>query len=338
MVIQGINPARMAISRRKIITFLVSACLILLILPVWLTDYMLHFLIMTFFWAYLGQSWNIVGGFCGQLSLGHAAFFAIGAYTSSLLNVDLGINPWLGTLIGGIIGSGFGLIIGFLSFRYGLKGPYFALVTLAFAELLRVLVLSVDFTEGPLGVLIPLSDPGILNFQFESKVPYYYIMLAFMIAITLIAQKIYHSKMGYYFLSIKENEQAAEAIGVDTFIYKLKAISISAFFTALGGSFYAQYIQYINPGETFGWHVSVEMILRTLVGGMGTVMGPLFGSLVLNFLTEITRVLFGDLVPGVHMMIYSLILILTVLYFPSGIYMWFSEKIGNKKADSVFHN
>ena len=293
---------------------------------------------MTFFWAYLSQSWNIVGGFCGQMSLGHSAFFAIGAYTSSLLNVDLGMNPWLGTLIGGIIGSGFGLIIGFLSFRYGLKGPYFALVTLAFAELLRVLVLSVDFTKGPIGILIPLSDSGFMNFQFESKVPYYYIILAFMIAITLIAYTIYHSKMGYYFLSIKENENAAEAIGVDTFIYKLKAISISAFFTALGGSFYAQYIQYINPGETFGWHVSVEMILRTLVGGMGTVMGPLFGSLVLNFLTEITRVLFGDLVPGAHMMIYSVILILTVLYFPSGIYVWFREKIGNKKRDAVFHN
>lgn len=310
--------------------FIICACIILFILPIWIKDYLLHFLILAFLWAYLSQSWNIVGGFCGQLSLGHAAFFAVGAYTSSLLYVDFGVNPWLGTLIGGIIGSALGFFIGFLSFRYGLRGPYFSLVTLAFAELLRVLVLSVDFTKGPLGVMLPLSEPGLINFQFLSKVPYYYIILVFMLVLTLIIQKIYRSKMGYYFLSIRENEDAAEMLGVNTLLYKLKAISISAFFTAIGGSFYAQYIQYITPGETFGWHVSVEMILRALVGGMGTVLGPLFGSLALSLMSEVTRVMFGNIIPGVHMIIYSVILILIVLYFPRGIFVWLNESLFTK--------
>jgi branched-chain amino acid transport system permease protein len=315
-------------------TFFIScACIILFILPIWIKDYVLHFLILAFLWAYLSQSWNIVGGFCGQLSLGHAAFFAVGAYTSSLLYVDFGVNPWLGILIGGIIGAALGLFIGFLSFRYGLKGPYFSLVTLAFAELLRVLVLSVDFTKGALGVMIPLSEPGLINFQFLSKVPYYYIILVFMLVLTLIVQKIYRSKMGYYFLSIRENEDAAEALGVNTLLYKLKAISISAFFTAIGGSFYAQYIQYITPGETFGWHVSVEMILRALVGGMGTVLGPLLGSLALSFTSEVTRVMFGNIIPGIHMIIYSIILILIVLYFPRGIFVWLNERLFTKEIN-----
>ena len=325
--------------KRANIFFILSLCIILFLLPVWIEDYWLHFLIIAILWAYLSQSWNIVGGFCGQLSLGHAAFFAVGAYTSTLLYVSYGVNPWFGILIGGFIGAGFGMFIGFLSFRYGLKGPYFSLVTLAFAELLRVITLSVDFTKGPLGVMIPLSEhPGLINFQFTSKIPYYYIILIFMILLTVIVQKITKSKMGYYFISIRENEDAAEAIGVDTLIYKIKAISISAFFTAIGGSFYAQYIQYIDPGDTFGWHVSVEMILRTLIGGMGTVLGPLFGSLALSFISEITRALFGNIVPGIHMIIYSVILILIVLYFPKGIFVWVKEilkKVINKNESKI---
>jgi len=310
------------------IFFIIGSCIILFLLPLWIEDYWLHFFIIAILWAYLSQSWNIVGGFCGQLSLGHAAFFAVGAYTSTLLYVDYGVNPWIGVLFGGFIGAVFGTFIGFLSFRYGLKGPYFSLVTLAFAELLRVIALSVDFTKGPLGVMIPLAEnPSLFNFQFASKVPYYYIILIFMIVLTVIVYKINKSKMGYYFISIRENEDAAEAIGVDTLIYKIKAISISAFFTAIGGSFYAQYIQYIDPGDTFGWHVSVEMILRSLIGGMGTVLGPLFGSLALSFVSEITRALFADIVPGIHMIVYSIILILIVLYFPQGVFVWVKERL-----------
>lgn len=328
MLSRDINDAKENIFKRANVFFVLGSCIILFILPLWIEDYWLHFFIIAILWAYLSQSWNIVGGFCGQLSLGHAAFFAVGAYTSTLLYVDYGVNPWLGVLIGGLIGSIFGMFIGFLSFRYGLKGPYFSLVTLAFAELLRVITLSVDFTKGPLGVMIPLTEnPGLLNFQFTSKVPYYYLILTFMIIVTLIVYKISRSKMGYYFISIRENEDAAEAIGVNTLIYKVKAISISAFFTAIGGSFYAQYIQYIDPGDTFGWHVSVEMILRSLIGGMGTVLGPLFGSLALSFISEITRALFAGVVPGIHMIIYSVILILIVLYFPQGVLLWVKEKL-----------
>ena len=309
----------------KILFFLV--CLVIIIMPVWLRSYYLHFFIMIFFWAYLSQCWNIVGGFCGQLSLGHAAFFALGAYTSSLFFVNTGLSPWIGMLAGGIVGTVASLIIGYLSFRYGLKGPYFSLVTIAFAELLRVLALSVDFTKGPMGVLIPLEKPSLAVFQFETKIPFYYIIFGFLLLITLIARAIQCNKLGYYLLSIRENEDAAEALGVDTLRYKLIGLSVSAFFTCLGGSYYAQYISYINPGETFGWHVSVEMILRTLVGGIGTVMGPWVGSFILGTLSEISRVFLGELVTGIHMVFYATILIIVVLYFPRGAYPWIQDRL-----------
>jgi branched-chain amino acid transport system permease protein len=309
-----------------------TLCLGLLVLPFYLNSYYLHFSIMLFFWAYLGQCWNILGGLCGQLSLGHAAFFAVGSYTSSLLFVELGLSPWLGMLLGGILGTGTALFIGYLSFRYGLKGPYFALVTIAFAELLRVLVLNVEFTKGPMGILIPLKKAGILTFQFEDKIPFYYIILCLMLLITGIARAIQCNKIGYYFVSIRENEDAAESVGVDTMRYKLLALGVSAFFTSLGGSFYAQYVSYIDPGDTFGWHISVEMILRNLVGGLGTIPGPLLGSLILSTLSEITRAFLGDLVAGIHMVIYATLLILVVLFFPKGTYVWIRDRFTGLKS------
>lgn len=312
-------PARQGLSHlfRYLLVLLV---VLLFLIPFWLSPYILHFLIMMFFWAYLGQCWNILGGFCGQLSLGHAAFFAIGAYTSSLLFVKFNLTPWIGLLCGGILGSLVALFIGYLSFRYGLKGPYFALVTIAFAELLRIIVLSVGFTNGPVGILIPLKKESLLTFQFNGKVPFYYIILIFVILISWITQKIKNSRLGYYFLSIRENEEAANALGVNVLSYKLKAIAISSFFTSLGGTFYAQYISYIDPSETFGWHVSIEMILRTLVGGIGTVAGPLLGSVILSTISEVSRAFLGDIVAGFHMFVYATILVLVVLFSPRGIY------------------
>jgi len=197
---------------------------------------------------------------------------------------------------------------------------------------LRVIALSVEFTKGPMGVLIPLREPGLLIFQFKEKAPYYYIILAFLLLITLVARRIQKSKAGYYFLAVRENEDAAEALGVNTLRYKLTAIVISGFFTAFGGSFYAQYISYITPGETFGWHVSVEMILRALVGGIGTVLGPVLGSAILSFVSELTRVFFGDLLPGAHMVIYATILILIVLFFPRGLVVWISNRFSKKNV------
>lgn len=312
-------------SKILIICFL----LFLFLIPFWLSPYFLHFLIMMFFWAYLGQCWNILGGLCGQLSLGHAAFFAIGAYTSSIFFVSFNLSPWIGLLLGGILGTIVALFIGYLSFRYGLKGPYFALVTIAFAELLRIITLSVNFTNGPVGILIPLKKESLINFQFSGKIPFYYIILLVVILITWIFRRIQGSKLGYYLLSIRENEDAANALGVNILNYKLIAIAISAFFTSLGGTFYAQYIAYIDPSETFGWHVSIEMILRTLVGGIGIIWGPLLGSLILSTISEISRVFWGDIIAGFHMLIYATILILVVLFSPRGIYVLIRNRINH---------
>jgi len=317
-------------SRIPEISIFLLICVFLL-LPIWLGSYYLHFFIMMFLWAYLSQSWNIVGGLCGQLSLGHAAFFGTGAYTSSLLFVHFGINPWLGMFLGGFVAFSAALFIGYLSFRYGLKGPYFALVTIAFAELSRVVVLSVEFTSGPMGVLIPLQELGLCSFQFKGKAAYYYIIFAFTLMIVVVARFLKRSRVGYYLSAIRENEDAAEGIGVNTLWFKVMSLSISAFFTALGGSFYAQYLLYITPEETFGWHVSVEMILRSLVGGIGTILGPVLGSVILSLVGEITRVVFGELAQGVHVIIYATILILIVLFFPKGMVVWINERgLGRK--------
>lgn len=317
-------------NRSSMILFILGLSL-LMILPIWLDDYWLHFFIMIFFWGFLSQCWNIVGGYCGQLSLGHAAFFGLGAYTSTLLFINFGISPWIGMLCGGFVGAAAGLFIGYLSFRYGLKGAYFALVTIAFAELLRVLALSVKFTNGAEGLMIYSKNPSFFDFLFQDKMPFYFIALLFMIVITVVARKIQRSKTGYYFLSIRENEEAAEALGVDKTRYKLIAITISAFFTACGGSFYAQYVAYVSPDEVFGWSISIEMVLRTLAGGIGTVIGPLAGSFILSIFSEGTRAMMGNLVAGTQMVLYATILILIVLFAPKGLYVLLSEMISRRK-------
>ena len=207
---------------------------------------LLHIGILIFLFAYLGCAWNILGGFAGQLSLGHAAFFGIGAYTSSLLYIHFNLSPWLGMILGaglaGIVGYG----LGYVSFKYGLKGPFFALVTIAFSEILRLLTLYWDFTGGPLGLLIPLTEDSFWDIQFTGKVPYYYIALGLMLFGIFVTALISSSRFGYYLRAIRESEEAAEALGIHSMHNKMHAVALSAALTALGGSFYAQYTQYLS--------------------------------------------------------------------------------------------
>ena len=225
---------------------------ILVVAPPFLPPYFLEILISVMLFGYLGAAWNILGGYAGQFSFGHAAYFGIGAYTSTLLFLTLGLTPWLGMLAGGVLAAVFGLFAGYLSFRYGLRGPYFSLVTLAFAEMLRVVAVNTKAVGSSLGLVIPNRESAPLNFVFAGKLPYYYVILAMALAALWITRRLERSKLGYSLLAIRENENAAEAAGVDSLGMKLRAMALSSFLTALGGTFYAQYFAYIDPTITFG--------------------------------------------------------------------------------------
>ena len=322
---------------------------------------LLHLVLLIFFYGYMSQCWNIAGGYAGQLSLGHAAFFGLGAYTSSLLYVNFGISPWIGMLAGMGVAGFFGLLIGMISFHYGLKGPFFALVTIAFAEILRLVVQHLKFTGGPLGILIPLKGDSFWEMQFLGKEPYYYIALAMMLISILIVWFIANSRYGYYFRAIREDEDAAEAIGIDTRRYKLIAVTLSAMLTGAGGTFYAQYTQYIVPDDLITVAVSIEIMLRAIIGGAGTVMGPIIGSFIMTPLGEATRIIFEgggagiSLVSllkeditvsekfskyfqylaaggggGLAILLYGVILILVCLRMPRGVVPWLVKRFGEK--------
>lgn len=293
--------------------------ILFLILPLFFGSYIQHIMIFIFFYAYLSQCWNILGGYAGQFSLGNAAFFGLGAYTSSFLFAHLNLSPWIGMFIGALIALLLGLIIAYVSFRFGLKDAFFALATMAFAEILRLLFLNSTTFGGAQGILLPLKGNSIIAFQFDEKLPFYYISFGMMLLSILFVYIIERSKMGYYFKAIHQNEESAEALGVDTRKYKILATGISAFLTAFGGTFYAQYFMYIQPDLTFGVFMSFDIMLRSVIGGMGTLAGPIIGSFILTPLGEISRALFGAR-SGIHLMIYGAVLILVCLFLPKGVY------------------
>jgi branched-chain amino acid transport system permease protein len=282
------------------------------------SGFWLNFLIMVFYASVLGQAWNLLGGYGGQFSFGHAAFFGTGAYAVAVLQVQLGVNPWLAFGAGIVFGAAMGLLIGFLCFRYGLKGSYFALVTLAFAEVLRILSNSVPFTGAGVGILIPLERTAA-NFQFADREGFYYVALLLCGAALALAWWLERSRFGAWLVAVRDNEEAARALGVDVFRVKLAAITVSGALMAAGGGFYAQYFLYLDPYIAFGPAVSVEALLVAIVGGLGTVFGPLLGAGVLHLVSELARELLGE-VPGLQMVLYGLILILMVLFLPNGLF------------------
>lgn len=292
--------------------------LFFLILPRFIGGYFLHLVTMIFFFTFLGTAWNILGGYAGQFSFGHAAFFGIGAFTSTILQIHYGVNPWIGMFLGGTMGLLLGLFVGSLSFRYGLRGPYFALAMLAVAEMLRLLAVQWMAVKYPLGITIPLKGNSLLAFQFTTKVPYYYIAFAMMGLALYLTHSIEKRRLGSYFKAIRENEAAADALGVNVFRYKLIAMAISAFLTAAGGTYYAQYYLMIEEESAFGAGVSIEVLLGPIIGGAGTVFGPFVGAAILEILSEGTRNLLKGY-SGVHLMVYGAILIGVIIFLPKGI-------------------
>lgn len=278
---------------------------------------LLTFVMMSLYAALLSQAWNILGGYGGQLSFGHALFFGVGAYAQALGQLNLGINPWLALPMAIALGALVGLAVGGLTFRYGLKGSYFALVTLAFAEVFRILALSASFTGGGVGLMVPLQE-GAANMQFASRRGYIYLLLAFVVLALGVTAWLRHSRFGAYLQAVRDNEDAARAIGVNPLRVKLGGIALSAAFMSAAGAFYVQVFQYIDPGIAFGSAVSVEALVGAIVGGMGTLWGPVLGAVALHGLADLTRNLFGEL-PGISMVIYGVVLILIVMFLPRGI-------------------
>lgn len=284
----------------------------------WMFPDTLHTMIMIFMMAIMGQGWNVLSGYAGQFSFGHSLFFGLGAYSSSLLFVKMGISPWIGVGVSVAVAIVIGLFIGYLSFRYGLSGPFFALIMLAFAEIFHMIAMGWDWTGGAEGILIPLEGnmPSIM--QFTEKEPFYFILLWLTAASIFFVWKMEGTRMGLYFQAIREDNEAAEALGADSLRYKLIAMAISAGMTAIGGTFYAQYLLYIDPDTTFGVINSVEIMLRPIIGGPGTVLGPLLGSLVLTPLAEVTRTAF-QAYTGVYLMFYGAILVAVIIFLPDGL-------------------
>jgi branched-chain amino acid transport system permease protein len=281
------------------------------------TPYYVHVLIFVLLYIGLSSAWNLMGGFAGQLSLGHAGFFGIGAYTSTLLFLKFGLSPWIGMLVGALLAMVAGAAIGYPCFR--LKGTFFALATLAFGEVLRIVAIAwVDLTEGSNGLSIPFR-PGFKNMIWQGKEGFFYVVLVYALAAVGIAWKIERSRLGCYLVALKEDDAAARMLGIDTTKYKLYVTLISAAVTAVGGVFYAQYIGYIEPYSVFDVNQSVQFALIGIIGGIGTVVGPIFGAFIMIPLTEVLRGLFGGGARGLHLVLYGLILIAVVMLIPQGL-------------------
>src|SRR5271166_5220010 len=284
----------------------------------------LNYAILVLMIAQAGVAWNILGGYAGQVSLGHAAFYGIGAYTSTQLLLLFGLSPWLGMLAGGVMATLFALAIGWPCFR--LRGHYFAMATIAVAEILQVVVTNSDWLGGAVGLSLPLAEAGWWGFVFnKSKVPYYYIMLSLLLLTLGVSLLIERSFLGYYFRAIKDDPDAARSVGIDLTHYKLIAIAISSFLTAIGGTFYAQKELFIDPGSTMATSLSIKIALVAILGGVGSLGGPVVGAVILTAIEEVTRVMFGGTGRGTDLIIYALLIIGVAVYYPGGVTGWWRE-------------
>lgn len=291
--------------------------IILLFLPTFMKNpYILDIIITVLLYTFLGNAWNIVGGYCGQASLGHAAYYGIGAYVSTILFLKFGISPWVGMIVGAVFAGILAIVLGYPSLR--MKGPYFVFFTIGFAETIRILFLTWKWVEGSRGIIIPFQNNPV-NFIFFSKIPYYYIILSFLIFGMFITYSISRSKIGKYSIAIREDETMAEALGIDTALYKSYAFAISASLMAIGGTFYAQYVLYIHPNDLMSLNNSVIFMLIAVAGGKGTLFGPLIGSVIIMPLWEYFRSTFGGRFAGLGIVFAGSIILIIGTAAPQGI-------------------
>ncbi|MBB5050720.1 branched-chain amino acid transport system permease protein [Afipia massiliensis] len=310
--------AFVASRRRQLITAFVVFALIALV-PRLVTDvYMMNVLILTLLFAALSQSWNLLGGYCGQVSLGHALYFGIGAYATSILYVKFGITPWGGLLAGGIIAALIALALGYPCFR--LKGHYFSIATIVIAEIGLLLFHNWDYAGAALGIQWPFTPDSWWTLQFaRDKAPYFYFALGLFAVTWLVTFSIVESKWGYWWRAVKDSADAAESLGVTIFHSKMAAAAISAFFTAVGGGFYAAFVSYIDPDSVMHFRFSLLMALPAVLGGVGSLWGPAIGALILIPLAELTRSYLGGAGSGLDLVIYGGLIMIVSLTRPEGI-------------------
>jgi len=310
----------------------VAAAAVALLLPALLGPYALAIAINVLFFAYLGQAWNLIGGYAGQLSAGHAVFVGVGGYAAAVLAAETGLTPWIGMFVGGALAAALGAVIGYLGFRFRLRGFYFVLLTVAFAEVCRIIVTNWERVGGAVGFYITFTgDPRRLSFQDDRA--WYYIALVLLIVATSIVWTVEHRRFGIYLTAIRDDETASEALGVDTLRYKVLAMMLSSFLTGLAGAFYAYRYSSLQPNAVFGIPLSVEIIIRPIVGGAGTLAGPIVGSIILTPLGELSRALFGQGGwHGAHLVLYGLLLVAVVLFVPQGIVPWLRHVVRRRPA------
>jgi branched-chain amino acid transport system permease protein len=289
--------------------------------------FFLDSLILILMWGAVSGAWNVAGGYAGQVSLGHSAFFGVGAYSAALMATRWNASPWLGMLVGAVVATGAGLIIGYLSNR--LKGPYFALATIAFSQVLLIVASRWrGFTAGSEGVPVPFR-PGFWTLGFASKVSWVYLILCLALAVYVVQIYLERSRIGYRLAGVREDEDAAEALGIPSRRLKVMAVAASAALTSVCGSLWAQYVGFVDPFYVFSVDLSIRFSLNAIIGGIGTAMGPFVGSILITSLETFLRASFSDVrggLVGIYLIIYGCLLIVVVRFIPQGLVGWFGQR------------
>ncbi len=313
---------------------LLAGLLAVLLAAPWLVnDYLLTVLILILYFAYAGQAWNIMMGFAGQLSLGHAIYVGLAGYVAAMLFTRLGVGPWLGLLAASPVAAACGAIIGFLAFRFRVAGVYFAILTIAFAEFARIGFDNWGFVNASSGLFLPVKQYARNDLWQLRGAPtmFYYVILAATAVVFVLCNFLIRSRIGYFWLAIREDEQAARAAGIDTFRYKMYAVMVSAAVTAFAGVFYAFFYNNLFPEQVFSISRSIEIILGPIIGGVGTLFGPILGAFVLTGLAETLNSIigaFGLELPGATQVFYGVCLLLVVIALPDGVWPPLARRLG----------
>ena len=315
---------------------------VLLALPAFANAYILSVAILILYFAYLGQAWNVMMGFCGQLSLGHSLYVGIGAYVSAALFVHFGIAPWIGIWASILACMAAGAAIGVLAFRFGIGGVYFALLTIAFAEFTRIGFDHLDWVGGSGGFFLPVAQREINDVLALRGSPamFYYVMLALTVAAFAFCTWLLRTRIGYYWQAIREDPDAAQALGINTFRYKMLAVIISAGMSSLSGVFFAFYYNNLFPEQIFNMSRSIEIILGPIIGGTGTLFGPILGAVVLTVLADgITELMaaFGWEIPGVKQVFYGTCMLVVIVFLPNGIWPTLARRLGLERREGGPH-